>query len=100
MTGEGGTRRAPVRIMGAQWTQNGLGMKSRLPIIWPRQAWGKRGSGVEGRFSFPIRLNWWFGLLSTAIGNPWRQGRIYFLQCRSCTTTIRRDRYTLRNSDR
>ena len=31
--------RAPVHIMGAEWTQNRLGMKSRLPIydpgVWP-----------------------------------------------------------------
>ena len=26
--------------------------------------------GVEGRFSFPIRLKWWVGLLSTTIGKP------------------------------
>jgi hypothetical protein len=46
--------RAPMHIMGAGRTQNGLGMKSRLPIIWLRQAWGKRDSGVEGRILFGL----------------------------------------------
>jgi len=47
--------RAPVRIMGAEWTQNGLGMISRLPIDNPG-AW--LCSGVEGRFPGTIRTRW------------------------------------------
>ncbi len=35
---------APVRIMGAEWTQNGLGMISRLPID-NRGVWLDSGTG-------------------------------------------------------
>jgi hypothetical protein len=44
-------------------------------------SFGRRDSGVEGRFSFRIRLNLWFGLLSTAIGKTGRPGRINSSDC-------------------
>ena len=48
------SRRVPVRIIGAEWTQNGLGMRSRLPIDW-------RAAGVGfrvGRAFVPNPVNY------------------------------------------
>jgi len=70
--------RAPVRIMGVEWTQNGLGMISRLPIDYPG-VW--LDSGMEGRFTGTIPQRWSQGLFSLVV--------MYASRFRNCTCTER-----------
>jgi|GEM_PF-3131420 hypothetical protein len=77
-----------VSLMGAGRTQNGLGMKSRLPIIWPRRH-GQTGFGRgKGVYRSKSEQSGGLGCYRHLLVIPWRQGRICFLEARIGTVKV------------